>query len=305
MTVIVTPPLAMTDAMLISSNVPEPDPAFNEVVWTSATYTLGQRRIVLATHRVYECAIAGASAVSPQLDPTRWLDVGPTNRWAMFDLDRNTATVAPSPIIVVIAPGVRVNTAALVGLDANTASADMTSGAATVYTRAANLVLRRTLTATDYCFGTFAFRPLMALYDLPLFSGARVTFTISRPSGIVKCGGVVLGTSRTLGMLLDGADVSSANFSEVKRDAFGTAVLKAVRRVPTISGSIFVQSANVARVKDLELQLDAKPALWNFGGNFINHPYYQITQFLGYYQKFELKLDDYARATLNVTVEEI
>ena len=305
MTVIVTPPLAMTDSMLISSTVPEPDASLGEVVWTSATYALGNRRIVVATHRVYECTIAGASAITPQSDPTRWLDVGPTNRWAMFDLDRNTATIAASPLTVVIRPGARVGTAVLVGLDVTAASITQVAGGNTTYTTSANLVTRRTLTATDYCFGPFGFKRLLAKYNLPLFTGAELTITMTKATGSVKCGGVVLGTSVNLGPLLEDVDISGLNFSQVQRDGFGNAILKAVRRVPTISGTVFVAAKTVAKVKEIELQLDAKPAFWNFGGDYVNHPYYDVTQFLGHYQKFQLKLDNYFNATLNLTVEEI
>ena len=81
-------PTTLTDAMLTSSTAPETDyPA-----WSSVTaYTVGARVILTATHRRYE-ALAASTNVSPSTDPTKWLDLGPTNRWAMFDARVGTAT---------------------------------------------------------------------------------------------------------------------------------------------------------------------------------------------------------------------
>ena len=74
-------PTTLTDAMLTSSTAPETDyPA-----WSSVTaYAVGTRVILATTHRRYE-ALATSTNVSPSTDPTKWLDLGPTNRWAMFD----------------------------------------------------------------------------------------------------------------------------------------------------------------------------------------------------------------------------
>lgn len=47
--------------------------------------------ILTSTHRKYE-ALAASSGVSPSTDPAKWLDLGPTNRWAMFDARVGAAT---------------------------------------------------------------------------------------------------------------------------------------------------------------------------------------------------------------------
>jgi pimeloyl-ACP methyl ester carboxylesterase len=94
-------PTTLTDAMLTSSTAPETDyPA-----WSSATaYAVGARVILTATHRRYE-ALAASTNVSPSTDPTKWLDLGPTNRWAMFDARVGTATSRAASLQVGLAPG--------------------------------------------------------------------------------------------------------------------------------------------------------------------------------------------------------
>jgi|GEM_PF-1765456 len=83
-------PLAIDDATLTASNVPETDHA----AWDGATsYTVGQRVILVSTHSVYEAVAIStdrtpglpANIFSDQNPGGVWLRVGATNRWKAFD----------------------------------------------------------------------------------------------------------------------------------------------------------------------------------------------------------------------------
>jgi len=103
------------------------------------TYALGDTVYSASTHRCYESLAAGNTGnplpVLPETTTTKWLDVGPTNKWAMFDLSRNTQTVHASPLVVVVAPGQRINTVGLTGIKGSTLTLKATSvtGGGTVY----------------------------------------------------------------------------------------------------------------------------------------------------------------------------
>ena len=73
-------PVTISDSMILAgTSIAEP--AASETVWVSGgTYTLGQERIRTTTHRVYECAHSGRTAL-PEADPTFWQDTRPTLRW--------------------------------------------------------------------------------------------------------------------------------------------------------------------------------------------------------------------------------
>src|SRR6185503_10656581 len=84
--------------------------------WASGTtYTAGQRVYLLSTHRVYESTGAtGNAGKNPSIpanqynaagQPTFWIDVGPTNRAAMFDALVSSQTTAASPLVVTLSPG--------------------------------------------------------------------------------------------------------------------------------------------------------------------------------------------------------
>lgn len=109
--------IAITDAM-VKSGTTIAEPATGEALWASgASYTVGQEVIRTATHRRYKCAADHTSAASPvpENDPMRWVDVGPTARWAPFDQYVNTQAKATGSISYVLTPGY-FNALALYGL---------------------------------------------------------------------------------------------------------------------------------------------------------------------------------------------
>ena len=99
---IVVIPEPVTGSNLISSNIPEPDTG--ESVWTAGTYTLGTKKINTATHRVYQVVADPSTSDDPLVGiakvPPTWVDVGPTNRWAMFDELVGTQSTETGSIVV-------------------------------------------------------------------------------------------------------------------------------------------------------------------------------------------------------------
>src|SRR5688572_26434651 len=122
----VIPPMEITDSILTSSNVSEPDLGNGDAAaWNSGTtYAQGDTASIITggVHRVYESLQAGNLNHLPPTPPIEtneyWIEVGPTNRWAMFDLFRNSQTERTSPIEVELTPGQRVNSIAILGLEA-------------------------------------------------------------------------------------------------------------------------------------------------------------------------------------------
>jgi hypothetical protein len=107
-------PAVISDAAYIASPVAEPDTtrlmgdgSTGEVAWVSGTdYPQNKRVIRTATHRVYRDTMGGVSSVAPEVDPVRWFDEGPTNKWAAFDALAGTQTAAASPAVFTVRPGV-------------------------------------------------------------------------------------------------------------------------------------------------------------------------------------------------------
>lgn len=301
----VTPALTVNDARLTSSTAAEP--GSGEASWVpGSSYSTGTVVIRLATHQRYErLAPGGIDATLPEDAPDKWKALGPTNRWAMFDLLRNTQTRLSSTLTTEITPGKRVNALGLIGLYGDTVTVRMHVGADLIYERAVSLRLRNTTTWSQYLFGEFRQRNTLVLYDLPLASGAKVTVTITPLSGLAACGGLVLGTYEDLGQILDQPVSEVLNFSKIDRDEFGTATLVPRRNVPVLQHRVLAPSSRLDRLRELREQLNATPALWSGADDRQDSNFFDTLLVLGIAKRWAISLQDPQFVISDIQLEEI
>ncbi|MDP3270677.1 hypothetical protein [Limnobacter sp.] len=303
----VIPPIDITDARLTSSTIAEPDTG--ETAWSGAAvaYAVGDQRIRATTHRIYECIAAHTSAASPvpENNEAQWLEIGPTNKWAMFDTLRNTASVKAASITAVLTPGRRVDAIALLGLVADTATVSMTSDAVEVYSRTESLIYREVGDWYDYFFAAFRTKPSIALFDLPPYTSGVITVELTKDTGDVECGACVAGSAEFIGDVQYEAESDVLNFSTVNRDSFGgiSAIVQR-RNVPKTIQSIFVDKARVNRVRALRDDLAATPAVWA-GLSNSSDGYFEAVLILGFYKRFSINLRHPEHAVIGLELEEI
>lgn len=299
----VIPPLAITDARLTSSTVAEPDTG--EAIWVAATsYALDAVVIRTTTHVKYQNIQAGIDAGLPENTPLRWLAIGPTNKYAMFDLLRNSQTVASSPLTVVLTPAKRITALALIGMEAQSITITMRVGVDVVYTVTKNLYKRLTTNWTQYFFSEFKTQKNIVLFDLPLFSGAAITITLTSATGTVKCGGCVIGTSVFIGEVEHDAESDALNFSKIDRTVSGTAILQPRRSVPKTQQTLFIDKALVNQVRDVRESLSAVPAVYS-GLDDPDDGYFDALLILGIYKQFSINMAYPTAAKISLSLEEI
>lgn len=254
-------PITVTDASFINSTVAEP--AAGETAWNAATaYALGARVIRTQTHRVYERLVAGTTATAPELDVVNWADVGPTNRWAMFDEQVSTATSTTSPLTITLAPGY-VNALALLGLVGSQAQITVTDGpgGATVYSKTISLDGTQIGNWYEYFYEPYVQVAEVVLTDLVPLSTARLSVTITG-TGTVACGYVCVGTSYELGDVEYGVGLGIIDYSRKDTDEFGVTTF--VRRdfSKRVSARLMLPNAQLSRVNRVLSDLRATPAVW-------------------------------------------
>ncbi len=299
------PPIPVTPAILTSTTCPEP--SAGEAVWVAGTtYAIGDRVVSTATHRTYESLKASNLGKDPTLaaNASWWLDVGPTNRWAMFDLLRSTGTTTASPLTVVLTPGKRVDAIGIVGMMADTVTVTVKVAGTTVYTASANLLNRPTRGWYDYFIGPFRYRQEFARFDLPPYSGAVITITLTKATGNVTCGGGGMGSSGYLGRTLHEAESDALNFSKIDRDDFGTATLVPRRSVPRTVQTVRCRKADVDRILQLRDDLNAAPALWS-GLDDQDSGYFAALLIVGVYKRFTISMDQPEDALISLELEEV
>lgn len=273
------------------------------------TYALGAT--VSANNHVYQSRVANNIGqplpVLPSKATTSWVDLGPTNRMAAFDLSRNTQTVWTSPLTLTVAPGERVNTLGLLGLVANTAviSATSVTGGGLVYgPNVIDLNTRQVADGYEYAFEPFSTQPSLAFFDLPPFTDIIITVTLSSTSGNVKCGSFITGTYIYLGAIQYGAENSALNFSVIKRDDFGETELVPRRTVPKNRHTLKAPKLRANKIRAARVLLNAVPALWTGLDDGTTDLFDTFTT-LGIYTLFNLDATNFDEVTISLEVEEI
>jgi hypothetical protein len=231
-------PTPVTAAMIgASTTIAEPSAA--ETAWASATaYAVGDVRIRAATHRKYNCAVAHTSAATPvpEDDPTRWLDIGPTDRWAPFDRYTNTRASTVTSLTYVLNPGY-VNALALYGLIGAQYSItikDAPAGA-TIYSKTGFLT-QDPQGWYEYLFVAQPAVDKLVLQNLPIRPTAEITITITAAAGqpvgvgMIVVGDFVplVGDTADFGGVQYGASAEPVTYSHINTDEYGNTTI--VRR---------------------------------------------------------------------------
>lgn len=214
-----------------------PLPEDSTPVWSAAaTYALGARVHVPAAQRVYESAVANNVGKDPSSPlnqfnaagaTTWWIDLGPTNRSAMFDSMISTPTAAPSPLEIALKPGA-FNGIAMFGLDADHLAISVTEGdsGAAIYSYSAPLEGTSPSDYFEYFFEPFKPQTQFIATGLEPYATARVVITLTKGSGLARVGMLALGDLRPLGVPMRGASVEPVDYSYVSTDQFGNTAIK-------------------------------------------------------------------------------
>lgn len=257
-------PRLITDARFVASSVPEPDPAALEVAWASgASTSLGQRRTRASTHRIYRDTLGGASTTPPEDDAARWLDDGPTNRWAWADYYESTTTAAASPYTLRVRPGV-FDAIVFRGLDAATVRVQCyaTPGGALYHdkTYAVDGYLTGDL-MWEFYFGDPRPRPYLMIDALPLNPEAEVLITIAGlDAAPVRVGTIAFGSWEPLGLPEFAFDADLIDRSRIEEEPV-TGRMRIRRGVPSanISGTCILEADQASRAADVLSQFLGVP----------------------------------------------
>lgn len=255
-------PITITDAMLISSTVPEPDTG--ETEWSHLIdYVVNDVVMRASLHKKYRCIAPIKSDTPPESDADNWAYIGGTNKWAMFD-DTSAATVeTSSPLTAVIAPGI-CNSLAILGIAGQTLTITITDGAGgpTVYSRTIELDVSVVTDWYQYFFEPFTTRQVVILNDLPPYPNARITISLSG-TGDVSIAHAIVGTSYDLGATLYGATAGIRDYSRKQTDeTTGVVTLEQRRFSKTMRARFFLDDAAVNAVHSRLEGLRATPCVW-------------------------------------------
>lgn len=222
MTMSIIKPNGISDATLTSSTAAETDfPA-----WAAATvYAAGDKAIRVSTHRIYQRLIAGTTATAPESDTTNWLDIAPTNRWAMFDNVVGTITRVTGALTVVLRPGLT-SGLAMLELSGQVATVTMKDapGGTVVYSKTVELDGTPIASFYEWFYTEYVQLTDVILTDLPAhFASSELTIAITTALGVATsaCGVCKAGPVLRIGNTQMGAQAGIIDYSKKTVDAFG------------------------------------------------------------------------------------
>jgi len=251
-------PTAITAAMLVSTDATE-----TYTAWNAATaYIVGDIVLRTTTERLYQRLVAGTTATAPESDTTNWLDIAPSNKWAMFDGEISTATTKSTSLTVVLKPGY-VNSLALFGLVGSNLAVTVRDALAgnIVYTLSQDLDGTIIADWYQYFFEPAVQLAEVVLTDLPPYLDGHITIAITG-GGTVKCGILLAGTVYTLGDTEAGASASIIDYS--RKDTSAAGITSFVRRAYSkrMSARLMLPNAQLNKVQRVLADLRATPCAW-------------------------------------------
>lgn len=301
----VTVPTTITDAMLTSTNVTEDDYG----VWDVSTDYAAEEYVIVTgtTHKIYR-AVQASGPSTAVVDPTtdtdssHWLEVSATNRWKPFDGRTSVQCERADSIQYVFDSVGLVDGVALHGLAATTVNLTIVADAVEVYNEDIDLADSSVvLTAYDYYFEPVTYRDRTEFTDVPPYTDATLTLTISNTGLTAKVGQIVIGRKRTFGDAVFSPRLGLLDFSTKERDAFGNPYILEREFAQTVEYKVSVLNANTGYVFRLLSGLRATGASWSAGDDTEQLG----LSIFGYLEDFDELISNPAVTELSLKVQEL
>lgn len=276
-------PVTVTDAMLISTDIPEND----YPVWASGTtYAAGVR--VILTHKVYESLQAANINNNPTASPAWWIEVGPTNRWKAFDTSNSTQTVGtgtPPKISYTLRPGQAINCLAVLNVtNATTLRVRLVDAVyGTVYDETVDFsALPLASNWWAWFFGQKRRQTQHVALDLPAYPNADLILEFNGGTGLAV-GVIMFGQQQRYGLgVRYGARVGIQDYSRKETNEFGDTELVVRAFAKRANFGLFIDGNEVDPLQNYLASVRAVPCLW-VGTND-----YEATVVFGFYKTFDI-----------------
>nr|WP_315540201.1 carbohydrate-binding protein [uncultured Comamonas sp.] len=285
---IVLRPVEVTPAML-TSNISENDyPAYV----AATTYQADAR--VIHGHSVYQSLQAGNKGQQPDISPTWWVKVGPTNLWKAFDRSHSTQTVGNQSMWFEIA-GTEVRSGiALLNLtgvsDIRVQVIDPNFGK--LYDRTQMMLSAQAQSNWhSWFFGKRTTSKNWRALDLPSYPNAMIRIDLEG-AGPIGVGVILVGDQLDLGEGVEfGLRMGIRDYSRKETDPWGEVTLQKRGYSKTRAFNLVINNNRVDEVEQLLSELLATPAMWIVSDRWDSPNVY------GWYYGFEVLLQ-YATESL-------
>jgi hypothetical protein len=323
----IVPPIEIDDtgspSQFVASNVPEDD----ETEWDSTT-TYSDGDVVMVTdagvHKRYESLKDSNTdnyppdTTSDDLSDPWWLELGPTNRWAMFNDTVGEATSSSETfsestyaadtvdgtaagIAVQITPQQAVNYIAAFNIEGVYADLIIkNSDGNTTYSERKSLIT--TIRSADWY--SYFFDETVHIGDatsfpgLPTVSEGDIYFSVQKkPDGPAEVGVLAMGTMKNLGVSTYGTSVGIIDFSRKERDTFGNFQIVERGFAKELDAEVSIPFDRVSFVQSELAKRRAKPTIYE-ASDSVN-----ATLIYGFFRDFDITISTPSITDATITIE--
>jgi hypothetical protein len=231
----------------------------------------------------YECLADATVGKYPEDYPDKWSEIGAENRCKMFDDYTNTQTEDTVDITVVVdANGF--NCVGLFNLYGTLVTLSLKRGGSTISTKTFDL---RTLIPESgwyaWLFTAFEYGITQVLWDFTRYAtGATLEATITTRSSEAKCGMLVLGNERELGLTQYNPRIGITDYSIKSEDSLGRTYLSQGNYAKRADIEVAIENTNLDFVTQQLTSVRGIPAIYDFNGSTYVTTAYECAAIYGY-----------------------
>lgn len=291
---IIVNPVVISPAMIVSSNAA----VSTRATWNSATaYVIGNE--VYYNYKDW-LAIAASTNVAPGTDSTKWIEIGASNRYAMFDSVINNVTTATSPLDVTVDPGSVVNAVSLFQVTASTVQVQVIDPSEGIVYDSTKDMQDTTFVLDwySYFFEPVSYKTDVTFIDMPAYGSATIRIVANAGAGNnAVIGEAVIGRQRALGVTNFNTSVSIQDYSRKERDQFGNVLVVERQFAKLADYDVTLETSAVNLVQQSLADIRTTPTV------FIGDPNRPETIIYGFYRNFNIVLSTPSVSDCTIEVE--
>lgn len=278
-------PVQVTDAVLASSNVPESEDAW-DIEATYAKDAIVRGMAAGTTHNLY-LSLQDSNLGHAVTEPLWWVQMGPSNRWAMFDGSNSTQTENPDSVEVSLELTSRVDSLALLNIAAATAQVIMTDAVeGVVYDQTFDLVSDSGIIDWwSYFFEPISRKSDLIVSGLPPFAVSTIEVKLSDVSADVRIGTLIVGLSKQIGETAMGASIGIQDYSRKEQNPFGDFVLVERAYSKRANFTVWVRRGFTDELQRMLASYRATPIV------YVGSETFGSTAVFGFYRDFSIAIE--------------
>lgn len=286
-------PFTVDGDSLTASNVPYDNP-----LWLVGTTYAVDDVVRGDNDRDYQ-SLQASNAGHSLDDPAWWLDLGPVNRFRMFDQSNTSQTTNPDSIDVTIEVSGVANSVSFLNIVGETIQLIMSTVAdGVIYDETVSLVSSSGVSNWwEYFFEPVTRYGDWTFNDLPTYLNPTIQAIVTDTGATARVGSMVVGLSRNFGQTIYPSSLSIQDYSRKEADTFGYYTIIERNFAKRASLKVQVDERNVDALTTILADLRATPIV------IVGVEQYRSTWIYGFYKDWAWQLAGPNESYLTLEVE--